>query len=575
MGYLEIYNKWLSDKRLNDEAKAELESIKGNNEDIEYRFGAELEFGTAGMRGIIGYGTNMMNIYTVKRATQGLAQFILKQGGEAIERGVVISYDTRRKSREFAEAAQQVLAANNIKAYLFDDVHPVPMLSFAVRCLNTYAGIMVTASHNPKQYNGYKVYGSDGAQMSPADTEVVVDFIKKTEDYLGTPSPSEEQLKKYAKTVPAKVDKKYYKELTKLTLSKKAVKKCGKDLRLVYTPVHGSGYVPVTTILKKLGINVMVVEEQTKKDSEFSTVEVPNPEYKETLSLGIKLAQKREATVVFGTDPDSDRLGVAVKNKEGEFEALSGNQVGILLLDYILTRLSEDGKLPPNAAVVKSFVTTGMAKAICDKYKVTLFEVPVGFKFIGEKIKIWENTHEYTYVFGFEESCGYLRGTHARDKDAVVASMLTAEMVCYYTSIGKTVYQRLLEIYSELGYVLDCNISIPFKGLNAMKDMNAVVNGLKEKPATNFGIYKVATVRDYSKNLKTDIATGTATEIEKDFPKVNCVYYELENGSFVCVRPSGTEPKLKIYFSVKSRNKQEAESQLEQLQTAAKAMLGQ
>ncbi len=578
MGYQEIYEKWLADKRLNSEARAELEALKDGGENIEYgveyRFGAELEFGTAGMRGIIGYGTNMMNVYTVKRATQGLAQFILKQGEEAVKRGVVISYDTRRKSREFAEAAQEVLAANNITAYLFDDVHPVPMLSFAVRCLGTYAGIMVTASHNPKQYNGYKVYGGDGAQMSPADTEVVVDFIKKIDDYLGAPVPTAEQLKKYAKSVPAKVDKKYYKELTKLTLSKKAVKECGKDLRLVYTPVHGSGYVPVTTILKKLGINVMVVEEQTKPDTEFSTVEVPNPEFKETLSLGIKLAQKRDATVVFGTDPDSDRLGVAVKNKEGEFEALSGNQVGILLLDYILTRLTEDGKLPANAAVVKSFVTTGMAKALCDKYKVTLFEVPVGFKFIGEKIKIWERTHEYTYVFGFEESCGYLRGTHARDKDAVVASMLTAEMVCYYTSIGKTVYQRLLEIYSELGYVLDCNISIPFKGLNAMKDMNAVVDGLKKKPATSFGIYKVATVRDYSKNVKTDIATGTSTEIEKDFPKVNCVYYELENGSFVCVRPSGTEPKLKIYFSVKARNKQEAEGQLEQLQAAAKEMLG-
>jgi len=578
MGYQEIYEKWLADERLNGEARAELESLKDGGENIEYgveyRFGAELEFGTAGMRGIIGYGTNMMNVYTVKRATQGLAQFILKQGEEAVKRGVVISYDTRRKSREFAEAAQEVLAANNITAYLFDDVHPVPMLSFAVRCLGTYAGIMVTASHNPKQYNGYKVYGGDGAQMSPADTEVVVDFIKKIDDYLGAPVPTAEQLKKYAKSVPAKVDKKYYKELTKLTLSKKAVKECGKDLRLVYTPVHGSGYVPVTTILKKLGINVMVVEEQTKPDTEFSTVEVPNPEFKETLSLGIKLAQKRDATVVFGTDPDSDRLGVAVKNKDGEFEALSGNQVGILLLDYILTRLTEDGKLPENAAVVKSFVTTGMAKALCDKYKVTLFEVPVGFKFIGEKIKIWERTHEYTYVFGFEESCGYLRGTHARDKDAVVASMLTAEMVCYYTSIGKTVYQRLLEIYSELGYVLDCNISIPFKGLNAMKDMNAVVDGLKKKPATSFGIYKVATVRDYSKNVKTDIATGTSTEIEKDFPKVNCVYYELENGSFVCVRPSGTEPKLKIYFSVKARNKQEAEGQLEQLQAAAKEMLG-
>ena len=487
------------------------------------------------------------------------------------KRGVVVSYDTRLKSEVFAAAAAEVLAANDITAYVFDEVHPVPMLSFAVRCLRTVAGIMITASHNPKQYNGYKVYGEDGAQMSPEDTDVVVEFIKKLDDFLGSPSPDAEQRKKFIKAVPAKVDKKYYKELTRLTLSKKAVKKCGKDLKLVYTPVHGSGYVPVTTILKKIGISATVVEEQTARDTEFSTVEVPNPEFKETLSLGIKYAERIGATVVFGTDPDSDRLGVAVKNKDGEFEALSGNQVGILLLDYILTRLHEEEKLPANAAVVKSFVTTGMARAICDKFGVTLYEVPVGFKFIGEKIKIWEKTHEHTYVFGFEESCGYLRGTHARDKDAVVASMLTAEMVCYYTYNGKTVFQRLQEIYDTYGYVLDCNISIPFKGLNAMKDMNAVVDGLKANPVSKFDIYNVTAVRDYSKNIRTDVVTGKQTEIGS--PLTNCVYYELENGSFICVRPSGTEPKLKIYFSVKSRNKADAECALEKMQTAVKAIM--
>ena len=571
MGYLEAYNAWTSDKRLNAEARAELEAIKDNKEEIEYRFGAELEFGTAGMRGIIGYGTNMMNVYTVKRATQGLAEFIKTLGAEAMKRGVVVSYDTRLKSEVFAAAAAEVLAANDITAYVFDEVHPVPMLSFAVRCLRTVAGIMITASHNPKQYNGYKVYGEDGAQMSPEDTDVVVGFIQKIDDFLGSPSPDAEQRKKFIKAVPARVDKRYYKELTRLTLSKKAVKKCGKDLKLVYTPVHGSGYVPVTTILKKIGISATVVEEQTARDTEFSTVEVPNPEFKETLSLGIKYAERIGATVVFGTDPDSDRLGVAVKNKDGEFEALSGNQVGILLLDYILTRLHEEEKLPANAAVVKSFVTTGMARAICDKFGVTLYEVPVGFKFIGEKIKIWEKTHEHTYVFGFEESCGYLRGTHARDKDAVVASMLTAEMVCYYTYNGKTVFQRLQEIYDTYGYVLDCNISIPFKGLNAMKDMNAVVDGLKANPVSKFDIYNVTAVRDYSKNIRTDVVTGKQTEIGS--PLTNCVYYELENGSFICVRPSGTEPKLKIYFSVKSRNKADAECALEKMQTAVKAIM--
>ena len=562
----DIYHNWLNDTRLTAEGKAELESVKDNNEEIEYRFGAELEFGTAGMRGIIGYGTNMMNIYTVKRATQGLAEFIKTLGENAMARGVAISYDTRLKSDVFARAAAEVLAANGIKVYLFGEVHPVPMLSFAVRCLKTVAGIMITASHNPKQYNGYKVYGSDGAQMSPEDTAVVVDFIKKIDDYLGTPAPTAEQIKKLIKPVPARVDRKYYKELKKLTLSKKAVKQCGKDLKLVYTPVHGSGYIPVTTILKKIGINATVVKEQTTKDTEFSTVEVPNPEYKETLAMGIALAQKIGATVVFGTDPDSDRLGIAVKNGEGEFEALSGNQVGILLLDYILTRLKEEDALPSDAAVVKSFVTTGMAKAICRQFNVKLFEVPVGFKFIGEKIKLWERDHSHTFVFGFEESCGYLRGTHARDKDAVVASMLCAEMVCYYTSINKTVYQRLMEIYDTYGYVLDCNISIPFKGLNAMKDMNAVVDGLKTNPITKFDIYDVAAIRDYSNNIKKDIVTGVTSEIGS--PLTNCVYYELENGSFICVRPSGTEPKLKIYFSVKAHHKADAEAALEKMKVA-------
>lgn len=571
MNYLDIYNNWLADERLCAEGRKELESIKEDNDKIEYAFGAELEFGTAGMRGIIGYGTNKMNIYTVKRATQGLAEFIKTLGETAMARGVAISYDTRYKSDEFARAAAEVLAANGIKAYLFDDVHPVPMLSFAVRNLKTVAGIMVTASHNPKEYNGYKVYGEDGAQMSPEDTDVVVKFIKEITDYLGAPSPTPEQAKKLIKPVPHKVDKKYYKELTRLTLSKKAVKACGKDLKLVYTPVHGSGYIPVTTILKKIGVNATVVKEQTAKDTDFSTVEVPNPEYKETLSMGIALAQKIGATVVFGTDPDSDRLGVAVRNNEGEFEALSGNQVGILLLDYILTRLKEEGALPSNAAVVKSFVTTGMAKAICRQFGVELFEVPVGFKFIGEKIKLWEKDHSHTYVFGFEESCGYLRGTHARDKDAVVASMLCAEMVCYYTYNNKTVYQRLMEIYDTYGYVLDCNISIPFKGLNAMRDMNAVVDGLKTTPVKKFDIYDVTYIRDYSKDTKLEVATGATSPIGS--PKTNCVYYELENGSFICVRPSGTEPKLKIYFSVKAHHKADAEDALEKMKVAVNELI--
>lgn len=568
MDYKANYLSWLNDARLNDEGKAELEAMKDDEKAIEYAFGGELEFGTAGMRGIIGYGMNKMNVYTVMRATQGLSEFIKTLGAPAIERGVVISYDTRRKSREFAEAAASVLAKNGIKAYLFADVHPVPMLSYAVRYLKTIAGIMVTASHNPKEYNGYKVYGEDGAQMSPEDTAVVVNYINKITDYLSVTGDRDSAL---ILPVPAEVDSTYIEELSKLTLSPEAVEACGKDLKLVYTPVHGSGYVPVMTILKKLGINVTVVEEQTVKDTEFSTVKVPNPEYKETLSMGIDLANKINADVVFGTDPDSDRLGVAIKDDNGEFTALSGNQVGILLLDYILTKLKKDGKLPANAAVVKSFVTTGMAKLICDSFGVKLFEVPVGFKFIGEKIKQWEKDGEYTYVFGFEESCGYLRGTHARDKDAVVASMLCAEMVCYYKYIGTSVYKRLQEIYATYGYVLDKNVSTQYSGLNAMKEMNAVVNGLKTVKVDAFGGYKVVAMRDYSNDIRYDYVTGSEEAL--NIPKCNCVYYELEGGSFICVRPSGTEPKLKVYYSVKAKDEAAAEAGMEEMKGAVAALL--
>lgn len=568
MDYRSEYEKWLNNPALSEEGRRELSSVSGDEKEIEYRFGAELEFGTAGMRGIIGYGTNMMNVYTVRRATQGLSEYIKSLGAAAMKRGVVISYDTRRKSDEFARAAAGVLAANGITAFLFGDVHPVPMLSYAVRRLGTAAGIMITASHNPKEYNGYKVYGEDGAQMSPEATDIVVGYIEKISDYF---SVKEEGKSPLVKKVPGSVDKSYYKKLARLTLSPEAVKKAGKTLKLVYTPVHGSGYVPVTTILKKLKINVTVVPEQVKKDTEFSTVEVPNPEFKETLSMGIALAQKIDADVVFGTDPDSDRLGVALKDDKGEFVALSGNQVGILLLDYILTRLKEDGKLPANGVVVKSFVTTGMAKAICDDFGVELVDVPVGFKFIGEKIKEYEETKAHTFIFGFEESCGYLRGTEgSRDKDAVVASMLCAEMVCYYTYKKQSVYGRLMDIYARYGYVLDRNISIKYSGLDAMKEMNAVVDSLKTKKAEKFDIYNVVAMRDYSASVRR-LADGSEETL--DIPKTNAVYYELENGSFICVRPSGTEPKLKIYYSVRAKDEAAAEKAFDKMKAAFQAFL--
>ena len=562
--YKALYNSWLNSGKLNQKEIEQLKSIAENEKEIEYRFGKDLEFGTAGMRGIIGLGTNMMNVHVVKKATQGLAEYIKTLGEDAKKSGVVISYDTRRYSYEFAYATALVLVSNGINAHIFNDVHPVPMLSFAVREMKAVAGVMITASHNPKEYNGYKVYGSDGAQMSVEATKEVVKYIDEIADALSDKILFDESKNKLIKVVSKKIDKKYYKIIKKLCLSKQEVKKIGKKIKLVYTPVHGSGYIPVTTILKKLGISATLVPEQTVKDTEFSTVNVPNPEVKETLTLGIKLADFKSADVVFGTDPDCDRLGVAVRNDNGEFITLSGNQTGVLLLDYVLRRLSESGKLSKKGFVVKSFVSTSLAKLIADDYGVELIETPVGFKFIGEKIKELDDTGLREYIFGFEESCGYLRGTHCRDKDAVVASMLFAEMICYYNYHGVGIYQRLMEIYDKYGFVFDTNVSTAYSGLNAMKEMNAVVDKMKEIKVDDVAGIKVLATRDYSKAQKT-LADGSVEKI--DTPLTNAVYYELEGGSFICVRPSGTEPKLKVYYSLKCENMEEAPKLFESVKT--------
>ncbi len=553
--YKEIYKSWLESDKLTQKEKKELLDIETNEKEIEYRFGKDLEFGTAGMRGIIGLGTNMMNVYTVKRATQGLSEYVKSLGDSAVKSGVVISYDTRRMSYEFACSAAVVLATNGIKTYIFKDVHPVPMLSYAVRQLKTIAGIMITASHNPKEYNGYKVYGADGAQMSPEATAEVVKYINDIGDCLSDKILFDENFIKKVRLVPNSIDKRYYKTIKKLSLSPVEVKRVGKTVKLVYTPVHGSGYVPVTTILKKMGIRATLVPEQTVKDTEFSTVAVPNPEVKETLSLAIKMADFKNADVVFGTDPDCDRLGVAIRDDKGEFVALSGNQTGILLLDYILVRLKQTGKLTEKGFAVKSFVSTSMAKLIADDYGIELVETPVGFKFIGEKIHQLDDSGKREYVFGFEESCGYLRGTHCRDKDAVVASMLFAEMVCYYTCVGVGVYERLQALYKKYGYVFDTNVSVAYSGLNAMKEMNAVVDKMKTLTINDVAGIKVVATRDYSK-AERRTADGQVQSI--DSAKTNAVYYELEGGSFICIRPSGTEPKLKVYYSLKCDNELQA-----------------
>ena len=568
--YKENYENWLNSNLLTDEEKKELLSIADDEKEIEYRFGKDLEFGTAGMRGLIGMGTNMLNVYTVKRATQALAEFIKDLGKKAMKKGVAISYDTRKMSFEFAYASALVLVSNGIKAHLFPTVHPVPMLSYAVRELKTTAGIMITASHNPKEYNGYKVYGADGAQMSPEATEKVVNYISKIGDPISEKILCNEKLAKRINIIGKKLDKKYYNHLKSLCLSLDAVKLEGSHVKLVYTPVHGSGFIPVTTILRKLGINAMVVPEQQNYDQDFSTVNVPNPEYKETLSLAIKMADFKDADVVFGTDPDCDRLGVAIRNDKGEFVALSGNQTGILLLDYVLSRLKKMGKLDKKSFVVKSFVTTSMAKIIADDYGVELMETPVGFKFIGEKIKEHVDMGNRKFLFGFEESCGYLRGTHARDKDAVVASMLFAEMVCYYSYKKVGVYQKLMELYEKYGYVYDISVSTAYSGLNAMREMNAVVDSLKNKKIEQVAGLAVVAVRDYSSLVRT-LTDGTKEPI--DTAKNNAVYFELEGGSFICVRPSGTEPKLKVYYSIKAENEDKALKLFENLKTEFEKIL--
>lgn len=554
--YKDLYEEWLSSKKLSETEKAELKSLSEN--DIEYRFGKELEFGTAGMRGILGLGTNMLNVYTVRRATQALADYIVSLGEEAMKRGVAISYDTRIQSDEFAKESASVLAANKINAYLFDNVRPVPMLSFAVRHLNAVAGIMITASHNPKEYNGYKVYGEDGAQMSPEATEVVVENIAAIGSCMSTAVKYGKNEKKYVHIIGKDVDEAYYAELMKLTLSREAVEKIGKDIKLVYTPVHGSGYVPVTTMLNRIGINCTVVESQVKPDGTFPTVAVPNPEYKETLKIAIDTAEKTGADVVFGTDPDCDRLGVAIRNDEGEFVSLTGNETGVLLLDYVLLRLKETNTLPENGFIVKSFVTTSMAQAIAKDYGVELMETPVGFKFIGEKIKLYDDTGLKKFIFGFEESCGYLRGTHARDKDAVVASMLFAEMVCYYTEKGVSVYDRLQTLFKKYGYYFSVGVSKAFSGLNAMEEMNAVVDKMKTKKIVTIGGVPLVGKRDYSVPVRYDFVRNVKKAI--DIPATNCVYYELQGGGFVCLRPSGTEPKLKIYYTIKAEDYNSAET---------------
>ena len=575
----ESFDSWYA--HVTDEERKELESVKNDPEEIKDRFGAPLAFGTAGMRGVVGMGTFRMNNYTVARATEGLEEIICSIGEKAKKSGVVISYDTRRFSLEFAKKVACVLSAYKIRSFIFEDVHPVPMCSYAIRHLGTIAGVMITASHNPKEYNGYKVYGADGAQMSPEDTAVVVSYINKITDYFSVKEdavPFPESIKSldnfavndYVTVIGKSVDENYFNEIEKLSLSAEAVKQYGKDLKLVYTPIHGSGYKPVTTILSKLGINVTCVKEQTEPDTEFSTVPIPNPENPAALEMGIALGNKIGADVVIGTDPDCDRMGLAVRDFSGNFRLLNGNQIGALLLDYIITRLKETNSMPKNPAIVKTIVTTTLADRIAKANGVTVFNVLTGFKFIGEKIKEWEKSGEYTFLFGYEESYGYLRGTHARDKDAVVASMLTAEMVCYYVSKGTGLFKRLTELFDRYGYYREAVTSVAYKGIDAMRDMGKTMAALRKKTITEIAGEKVLFTSDYLSGKNT-YPSGETTET--GLPVTDAIKYNLDDGQFVCIRPSGTEPKLKVYVLCYSDSEEKAAAKAESLLNGIKSEL--
>jgi len=549
--YLKEYNMWLDNDYFDEETKKELREIKDDDMEIQERFYKELEFGTGGLRGIIGAGNNRMNIYTVRKATQGLANYIKINGQEAIDKGVVIAYDSRYMSPEFADEAALVLNANGIKAYVFESLRPTPELSFAVRELGAIAGIVVTASHNPAEYNGYKVYWEDGAQItSPKDVEIIGE-VKKVTDYKDVKSMDKETASKEGlyNVIGKEIDDRYIEELKKQIINPDAIKKASEDFSIVYTPLHGTGNIPVRRILDEIGFkNVNVVGEQELPDSNFSTVSYPNPEDIKAFKLAIKLGKEKNADVILATDPDADRLGVLVK-KDDDYVALTGNMIGVLLLDYILSQKKANNKLPENGAVIETIVSTDMASVIADSYNVKLFKVLTGFKYIGEKIKEFKEEDSYEYLFGFEESYGCLIGTHARDKDAVVATMTVCELGAYYKLKGLTLYDALIEVYEKYGYYKETLESVTLKGIEGVNKIKHILSTLRNEPPKDINGIKVIEAVDYLEDT--------------DLPKSNVLYYTLEDGSWFCVRPSGTEPKIKFYFGIKDSSNDEADKHLE------------
>ncbi len=558
MSYREDYKFWLEDDYFDADTKAELKKIEGNDKEIEDRFYKELEFGTGGLRGVIGAGSNRMNIYTVRKATQGLANYIIKNNGK--DRGVAIAYDCRYMSPEFADEAALCLAANGIKAYVFDELRPTPELSFALRTLGCISGIVVTASHNPPEYNGYKVYWEDGAQVTAPRDKDIISEVKAVTDYHAVKTMSKDDAVKAGlyKVIGAEIDDKYMVELKKQIIHPDVIKQMAEDIRIVYTPFHGTGNKPVRRILKELGFkHVYVVPEQEDPDPAFTTLEYPNPEDPKAFTLALKLAKEKNADIVLATDPDADRLGIyALDTKSGEYIPFTGNMSGMLIAEYILRERKESGLMPVNPAMVKTIVTTNMADPIAAKYGVKLIEVLTGFKFIGEQIKLFEQTGSNNYVFGLEESYGCLAGTHARDKDAVVAVMCLCEVAAWCKAHGETVWDRMVKMYEEYGYYREDQYAITLKGIEGTKQIAAIMEKLRNDPPKDFGDWKVLKFRDYDKDVVIDLATGEKTNT--GLPKSNVLYFELDKDAWCCASPSGTEPKLKFYMGVKGNSIEDA-----------------
>ena len=573
MSYMDQFNFWLEDDYFDQDTKNELLAIRDNESEIEDRFYRELEFGTGGLRGVIGAGTNRMNIYTVRKATQGLANYIIKQGTQ--EKGVAIAYDSRRMSPEFADEAGLCLAANGIKSYVFDSLRPTPELSFALRKLGCTAGIVITASHNPPEYNGYKVYWEDGAQITaPRDKQIITE-VQTIEDYhcVKTMSKAEAVKAGLYQVIGKEIDDAYMEELKKQIIHPDIIKEMAEDIKIVYTPLCGTGNLPVRRVLSELGFkHVYVVPEQENPDPCFTTLEYPNPEDPKAFTYALRLAKEKDADFVLATDPDADRLGVYCKDtKTGEYVSFTGNMSGMLIAEYILRERTSTGTMPVNPALVTTIVTTNMTKPISEFYNVKLIEVLTGFKYIGEQIKFFEQANSNNYVFGLEESYGCLAGTHARDKDACVAVMCLCEVAAYCKKHNMTLWDMMLSMYEKYGYYKESQYTITLKGIDGSRQIAEIMNKLRENPPKAFGTSKVLKFRDYQTDRIIDMETGEETTT--GLPKSNVLYFELPDDAWCCARPSGTEPKIKFYMGTKGRNLEDAQSRLDQLTDALKAVL--